>query len=221
MPSPAIVASRLLTLMVQPIFWLTSGATLLRIALGFLLALTCGIVLAALMCRFPLIDDFVRPALAVIRSAPVSSFILLAILWFAETAVPVFIVFLTVLPMIQENVVAGIRNTDRQLLEMGRVFRLSKWKTLTQISLPSIAPYLASACTTGLGFAWKSGIAAEVLCTPQFSIGRNLYETKLYLETPDLFAWTAFVVLLSILFERVFSKIMKIGLRYIPEEARV
>ncbi|MEL7610093.1 MAG: ABC transporter permease subunit [Bacillota bacterium] len=210
-----------MTLSVQPAFWLTSGASLLRIAIGFLLALTFGIALAAFMYRFPSVNDFFRPALAVVRSTPVSSFILLTILWFQETAVPVFIVFLTVLPIIQENVLAGIRNTDPQLLEMSRVFHLSRWKTVAKIYLPSIAPYLASACTTGLGFAWKSGIAAEVLCTPQFSIGRNLYETKLYLETPDLFAWTAFVILLSILFERAFSKIMRIGLKHIPEEARV
>ena len=107
-----------------------------------------------------------------------------------------------VLPMVWANVSQGIEATDAKLLEVARLFRFSRWKTLWKVYLPSVRPYFVAACTTGMGFAWKSGIAAEVLGTPRGTIGRELYNAKIYLETPDLFAWTAVVVLMSVLIEK-------------------
>ena len=107
-----------------------------------------------------------------------------------------------VLPIIWANVSEGIRNTDRQLLEMGRMFRFGPWKTAWRIFVPSILPYFMAGCTTGLGLAWKAGVAAEVLAMPRNSIGLQLYNAKVYLETSDLFAWTLVIILLSMLLEK-------------------
>ena len=59
---------------------------------------------------------------------------------------------------------------------------------------------------TGLGFAWKSGIAAEVIALPALSVGKNLYDTKIYLERADLFAWTLAVILLSLGLEALLKR---------------
>jgi NitT/TauT family transport system permease protein len=75
-------------------------------------------------------------------------------------------------------------------------------------------PYFRSACVTALGMAWKSGVAAEVLCQPRKAIGTQLYYAKIYLETENLFAWTAVVVLLSILMEKLFVGLM----RHLPNQ---
>ena len=64
-------------------------------------------------------------------------------------------------------------------------------------------PYFSAGCTTSLGLAWKAGIAAEVLSLPVSSIGRELYDSKIYIETADLFAWTLVVILMSMLLEVV------------------
>ena len=66
-----------------------------------------------------------------------------------------------------------------------------------------------TACTTGLGFAWKSGIAAEVICSPDRAIGTELRDAKAYLETPEVFAWTVTVVLLSVLLERLLLQLVQ------------
>ncbi len=63
-------------------------------------------------------------------------------------------------------------------------------------------PYITAAATTGLGFAWKSAIAAEVIVHPGLSIGKQIWEAKVYFDVADLFAWTMAVVLLSVLLER-------------------
>ena len=86
--------------------------------------------------------------------------------------------------------------------KVAAVFRMSWWKTLLRVRIPSVMPYFLTACTTGLGFAWKSGIAAEVICRPAASIGRQLQDAKTYLETPEVFAWTAVAVILSMALER-------------------
>ena len=110
--------------------------------------------------------------------------------------------FVVVFPMIYLNTMAGLEATDPQLLEMAQVFHISSWNRLWQIYRPAMAPYLLSACQVALGMSWKSGIAAEVIGTPEFSIGENLYMAKVFFSTDELFAWTAVVILLSVLFEK-------------------
>ena len=142
-------------------------------------------------------------------SAYFTSFIILVLLWLTASLTPVFIAFLMVLPIAWANVREGVMAVDAQLLEMAEVFQLPRAKKLRHIYLPSVLPQYLAACTTGFGFAWKSGVAAEVIARPALSIGKNLYESKLYLNTEELFAWTAMVILLSMLLERGMVRMMR------------
>lgn len=203
LPSPLAVLLRLGQLCTGADFWLTVASSLLRILLGFLLGVLFGTALAGLCWRFRLIDALARPLLGVLKSTPVASFIILALVWVKTTWLATVISFIMVLPLIYANVREGIDSADRQLLEMARVFRLSRRKTFRYCYLPAILPFFLSAISSALGFAWKSGIAAEVLGRPARAIGSQIYDSKIYLETPDLFAWTLVVILLSVLLERL------------------
>ena len=66
-----------------------------------------------------------------------------------------------------------------------------------------------AAVTTAMGLAWKSGVAAEVLCIPRPAIGTQIYNSKLYLDIPDLFAWTVAVVALSLLLEGLLRALLE------------
>lgn len=203
LPSPLAVLLRLGQLCTGADFWLTVASSLLRILLGFLLGVLFGTALAGLCWRFRLIDALARPLLGVLKSTPVASFIILALVWVKTTWLATVISFIMVLPLIYANVREGIDSADRQLLEMAQVFRLSRRKTFRYCYLPAILPFFLSAVSNALGFAWKSGIAAEVLGRPARAIGSQIYDSKIYLETPDLFAWTLVVILLSVLLERL------------------
>lgn len=203
LPSPLAVLLRLGQLCTGADFWLTVASSLLRILLGFLLGVLFGTALAGLCWRFRLIDALARPLLEVLKSTPVASFIILALVWVKTTWLATVISFIMVLPLIYANVREGIDSADRQLLEMAQVFRLSRRKTFRYCYLPAILPFFLSAISSALGFAWKSGIAAEVLGRPARAIGSQIYDSKIYLETPDLFAWTLVVILLSVLLERL------------------
>ena len=203
LPSPLAVLLRLGQLCTGADFWLTVASSLLRILLGFLLGVLFGTALAGLCWRFRLIDALARPLLGVLKSTPVASFIILALVWVKTTWLATVISFIMVLPLIYANVREGIDSADRQLLEMAQVFRLSRRKTFRYCYLPAILPFFLSAVSSALGFAGKSGLAAEGLGRPARAIGSQIYDSKIYLETPDLFAWTLVVILLSVLLERL------------------
>lgn len=201
--SPLAVAKRLFELLQTADFWQKTGASLLGITAGYLLGIFAGTVLAVLTSLSDWLYTIFRPMLTVIKSTPVVSFIILALVWMQKTAVPIFISFLMVTPMVWANLSGGIRETDRNLLEMARAYGLTRRQIVRNIYLPSVMPSLLTALTTAIGFAWKAGIAAEVISTPRNSIGAQLYNAKVYLETADLFSWTVVVVLLSMLFEKL------------------
>lgn len=201
--SPVQTLYRLVELSRQREFWISAGVSLCSVTAGFVCASVLGILLGALCMRFAFLYRLVYPLLSAVKATPVASFIILALVWLQTARVPAFIAALIVLPIVFGNVCQGVAATDRELLEMARVFRLGRWKTLRSIYLPSLAPYLTAAFTTGAGLAWKSGVAAEVLANTRNSIGGNIYSAKIYLETADLFAWTAVVILLSVVLERL------------------
>ena len=140
---------------------------------------------------------------------PVASFIILALVWIKSAYLAVFISFLMVLPIIWTTVQSGIEGLDRKYLEMAQVFGLSSAKTLFQIKIPFIMPSFIASATSALGFAWKSGVAAEVICRPANSLGKLLQDAKLYLETPRVFAVTATVALLSLLLELIIKRVTR------------
>ncbi len=204
LPTPLSVLQTLGELVVSLLFWKAVALSLLRIAVGFLAAVIAGTLLAVLCHWLPLLQALFSPILHCIRAAPIASFIILTLVWVHVEAVPILISFLMVLPIVFVNVQEGIHRTDKQLLEMAKAYRLPTGRVIKHLYIPSIRPFLMTACVNGLGFAWKSGIAAEVICRPDFSIGRQLQSAKLLLETPEVFAWTAVVVVLSLLFEKLF-----------------
>lgn len=201
--SPARAFARLWALLGRAEFWGAVLQTCLRVLLGFFGALLCGGALAVLTARSRILFALFSPLMWIVRSTPVASFIILTLVWFYTGFIPAFIAFLMVLPLVWQNLSAGIGGVDRELLEMARVFRLSPLRRARYIYLPAILPYFTAAVTTGMGFAWKSVIAAEVIARPRQSMGGNIYNAKIYLEIPDLFAWTIAVVLLSLLLEKL------------------
>ncbi len=203
LPSPFAVAASLWTMGSQSAFWLSACFSLLRVFLGFLLGLLLGCAIAGITCRWECGQAFLAPFLAIAKATPVASFILLALVWIRTDGVPIFATSVVVLPLVWANVSAGIHAVDPLLLEMAKAFRMRKQSMFTKLYWPTIRPYFKAALATGVGMAWKAGVAAEVICTPKLAVGSRLFDAKIYLETPALFANTVVVILLSILLENL------------------
>ncbi|MGI5891312.1 MAG: ABC transporter permease [Bacillota bacterium] len=207
--SPWVVLKTLVELVRQTDFWQAISFSFFRIVLGFIIAVVCGVGLAILSSQIYWIKVLVNPLASVVKSTPVASFIILALIWITSKNLSVFISFLMVFPIIYTNTLHGILNTDKKMLEMAQVFHISAGKKFLNIYLPEVMPFFVSACSVSLGICWKSGIAAEVIGLPSGSIGEKLYHAKIYLNTGDLFAWTAVIILISILFEKVFLSLLQ------------
>jgi NitT/TauT family transport system permease protein len=200
---PWQVAVRLVQLVPTLDFWTAVGRTFGRITLGFLLAAVVGVLLAALSAWSRWAAALIAPLVATVRSTPVVSFIILVLIWTDTARLTTIVSFLMTVPIVHATVFTGIAERPRALLEMASVFRVAAWRRFLAIDVPGVLPYFAAGCRTGVGLAWKSGIAAEVIGLPSGTIGERLYQGRLYLETADVFAWTAVVVLVAFAFERL------------------
>ena len=201
--SPARTFGALLSLLREGAFYRAVLGSLMRICAGFALALALGIALGALSFVVGWVRALLHPVVSMVKATPVASFVILALIWISSKNLSIFISFLMVFPIMYENMLAGLESADPKLLEMGRVFQLSRLSRIRAIYLPAAYPFLLSAARLSLGMCWKSGIAAEVIGQPRQSIGAELNQAKLFFNTPDLFAWTVTIIVVSVVFERL------------------
>lgn len=175
----------------------TIGRGLAGFIISLALALFMGIP-AGLNTTFRL---FLNPLLITFRSTPVISLILLSIIWLGNEMVPVFIAILTMFPIICTNIIDGIRNVDKDLIEMGRTYKINENRIIREIYLPSISPFLTSGISNALGFGWRAIIIGEVLAQPGFGVGTQMQNAQIFLQVSELIAWTLIAILVSSIFE--------------------
>lgn len=197
-------------------FWRTVCASYGRIAAGFLTGSLCGILLAAGSLKWKLMEEALSPFMNLIKAIPVASFTVLLLIWWGAPWLSTSICFLVVLPQIYVSTLEGLKSTDHKLLEMAEVFHMPFWNRLFYIYRPALKPFLSGGFQIAAGMAWKSGVAAEVIGTPDDSIGERLYLSKIYLDTADVLAWTAVTILLSIVTERLVLWCLACFLRWEP-----
>lgn len=211
MPSPAETFSSLGGLVITGEFWLSIVFTLYRVVFGVAVSFVLGIALAYAAAHVSMIENLLRPVVAAIKSTPVMSIIVIALVWFSASFVPVFSCILLCFPIFYTNTLTGIRSVEKNFLELAKVYRIPRKRVLREVTLPSILPHIYSALSVCLGFSWKSVVAAEVLSSPKYSMGFNLYATKLYLDTPQLFAWTIAIIIISLIVEKVLKQLLPKG----------
>ncbi len=203
LPSPESTYKALLRISKRAGFWQTIFNTFSKIAKGFLLALIAGTILSVISAFVKIIDVLVSPFMRLLKTVPVASFIILALLWVKSDKLSVLISFVMVTPVVYINILQSFDNVDNNLLEMADIFNVGLLRRLRFIYVPALVSGFMSACKIGLGFCFKAGIAAEIIGLPFQSIGSELYKSKLYLMTDELFAWTVVIVLMSAFFEGV------------------
>lgn len=211
MPSPAETFAALAGLIVQTNFWISIGATFYRVAMGLVISFVAGVLLALFASRSAMLRSLLRPVVAATKATPVVSIILLALVWFSSSTVPIVSCVLLCFPIFFANTLAGIQTVDKDLLELAGVFHVRRGRVVREVIVPSVLPDVYSAISICLGFSWKSVVAAEVLSSPKYALGYEMYKTKLYLQTPELFAWTVAIIVISLIVEKGLKHLMPKG----------
>jgi NitT/TauT family transport system permease protein len=196
LPSPRSVVFGLGAIVISGEIWRHTGASLARIVAGFgaavLVALALG--LAAFLSR--LARTVVHDVVTVLNSTSVFVWIVISLIWFGlSNWAPIFTTFMITLPVVAANIVEGVENVDRRLLEMGDVYRLSGGEKFHAIVIPSIQPYLLAGMKVGFGLALKVSVVAEIFGVTS-GIGYIMNYSREILATQMVFAWALVMILI-------------------------
>ena len=206
-PSPGSTLEALWRIVAEGESYFVISASIYRTVLALIFSAAIGIPLGALCGISKNFYDLFNPMIVILRSTPVISIIIIAIIWFPSTQVPIFAGFLMCFPVIFTATAAGVRSTDVKLLEMCLIYRIPKRRVLSSVYFPSALPYINAGMITSIGMGWKAVAAAEVLSMPKYSIGANLFFAKTFLDPSSLFAWTFVIIILSYIFEGLYGKV--------------
>lgn len=208
-PTPVSTVGAFLRLCKDSEFWLSAISSLYRVLAGYLLAVAVGTVFAFISERISVVGEFFSPILRLMRAVPVAAFIILVFLWVPDRNIPALIAFLTVLPLIWISCQQALSTVDKSLIEMSKVMGMKKGKIFRYIVFPSIKPVYTASLVTGLGFAWKSGVAAEVISRTEISLGNLLWVGKNAIDYDEVFAVTAVIVIFSIALEQLLGFLLR------------
>lgn len=205
LPMPQHVLIAFWELIKTPVFWSSTLFSLYRVVLGVTASFVVGCITAYALSKSKIADALISPLLSVIKATPVACFIVIIWVWVNDTShLPTFIASLIVIPIVCSNVLQGISSIDKELTEVAKIYKFSPLKKFKCLYLPSIAPFVLSSLRSSLGMAWKASVAAEMIVLAKNSIGKEIYNTKLYsMDEATVFAWTIVVIVLSVILEKL------------------
>jgi NitT/TauT family transport system permease protein len=185
-PSPAEVFERAVSAFDSPVFMMNIGISMRRILLGFGIAAALGVPLGLLMGRFRLVHEFIFPVAEVLRPIPAIAWVPMSImLWPTSEASIVFITFLGSFFPILINTLHGMATLDKVLVRAARCLGASELSLFLTVYLPGTLPHIFTGLTVGMGVAWVSLIAAEMI-SGQFGIGYFTWEAYSLVQYADI-----------------------------------
>jgi NitT/TauT family transport system permease protein len=218
LPDPLSVLADCAQLITDSSFANMLGMTCARALFSFLVSLALSALLGFCSGAWPSFAMALKPWMAVIKSTPVVSFILIALLWFGSSIVPIFVAVLMTLPVMTEAIATGVRSSDPKLIEMSRVYRFSARDRIMHIQVPSAMPFFLGGAGASLGLTWKVVVAGEILSVPKFGIGSAMQTAKVHLETSRVFSLTIAAILLSVATEFLFNQLVRFSKRHMIRE---
>lgn len=211
-PSIIDLGKQILALFLSDDFFLSVSITVLRGIVGFVFAFILAFAFGTIALFSIFWKDFFHPIIVITRSIPVISFVLIALLWFSPPYLPVFIAVITMFPILFQNILTGLEQTDIKWLEMAKVFGKSSAIRFFSIYLPASKSFIFDGISTAMGFGWRAIIIGEVLAQPIHGIGTSMKNAQSFINVSELIAWTVIAVGVSYLFEYILRFIRSIRL---------
>ena len=209
LPSPLLVFKRFLDLLVQKEFYLAILSSIGKIMIGFVISIFFGLILAFISYKSNLFYDFINPIILIFRSIPLASLVIFLLFWVKSTNLSILVSFIMAMPIIYTNTYEGLKSIDKKLIQMADIYKIKEFDRIWSIYLVKTKTFISSSIISVSGLVLKAGIAAEVIGLPENSIGKSLYNSKIYLDMPSLLAWTLAILILSFLFEYALKLILE------------
>jgi taurine transport system permease protein len=160
------------------------GASLLRVLVGTVLALAASIPLGIAMGVSPIVSGFLTPPLRFFSVLAGIAWIPIATLWFGYGFGAItFVIFNAVFFIVTYNTLLGVSTIPLQVRNAAASLGAGRWSMLTEVLLPGALPNIVTGIRTGLGFAWRGLIAAEMIATNaglgyMLFVARDFYRTE-------------------------------------------
>ena len=200
-------------------FWLAFFYTVLRTAFAFVISFVVSAVLVVLGVIFKPFNSFIRPFMSVFRTIPTLAIVLILLLWRIPAIAPVIVTILVLLPMIYSQLTTAVNGVDEEIIEMAKVYKISKSERLTKIYLPLISPAVLSQTGANISLGLKVMISAEVLAITYSSLGGLMQDARFYTDMPRLAALTIITVLVGLLIDICFSVLERVTFKWSRKEA--
>jgi NitT/TauT family transport system permease protein len=215
LPSPYRAFESLASMMATGAFYRDVATTILRCIMGMTISFVAGTASAFLAYRFSTVRSLMVAPVLVFKATPVMAIILILLLSLQSNHVPVAVCFLMCFPVVYTNLLAGFDNIELEHIELSKFYRLGMADTLRFVHLPSVMPQISTSLNLIAGLSWKTVVAAEVLAAPNVSMGYNLFISKVFLQTANLFAWLIAIICLSMIFEKIIKLAIK---QFLPKD---
>jgi NitT/TauT family transport system permease protein len=204
LPGPVGVVRRLIELFMMPEFLWHAFTSAWRVLVSIAAALLIGGGLAFLSRSAPwleaVVDERIKP---VLNSFPSIGWAILAAIWFEPGDFGVIFVEVAILiPFCLINIAEGLRNIDRELMEMGQSFTRRRLRILWRLTLPLLVPYGLSATRIAYGIAWKIALVAELLGAPS-GLGYLMLRAQTAADSTTFLATCFAIVLMFVAGERL------------------
>ncbi len=207
---PIGVLKRLIEDLQTKDYYKTVGASLIRMNAGLVLGVLLAVLLSICAWKQKIVEEFLAPLVQFLKAAPIACFIVLLLIWVGSKNLAFYVALLVTFPPVYLNLVEGFKHIPSAQMEVAKVFGMPFKNSLKYIYLPNVEPYLMSALSLAVGMAFKAGVAAEIIGTPDFSMGERIYMSKIYLDTAGVLSWMLTVILVSYVCENVFVILAKL-----------
>ena len=176
--------------------------TLSRFFISIVFSLILAIIFSVASYRYEVISFLLFPFIIFLRAVPTIAIIIVVLIWSSVERVPIVVGMLILFPILYESILGGIKNVDKNLLKMSKVFKVPTKRVVRDIYIPSIYYSISSNIPSYIGLTFKVIIAGEVLSQESLSIGGEIFINKIYLESSNIFAWIIVVIVLNYFLEK-------------------
>ncbi|MFJ4839826.1 ABC transporter permease [Streptomyces sp. NPDC088746] len=203
LPGPAAVADRAGELIADGTLADDSLASLRRVLSGFALGTLLAVPVGFLMGWYPVARGLLEPYVQFFRTVPPLAMIPLAIVLLGIGEVPkVFVIFLAAFLSSVVAAFQGVVGVDRTLIDAARVLGARDGTIFLKVVVPASAPFILVGMRIGLGSAWGTLVAAELIAA-QEGLGYRMQNAQLYYDLPTIFVGLITIGLLGLLMDRL------------------
>lgn len=189
----------------QTELFLDAGWSLLRVLLGFGVAVLVAVPLGVLMGWSKKASYVINPVVEILRPIPPIAWIGLGTLWFGLGLLSaIFLVFIGVFFPVLLNTISGVRNVDKKLLEVAYTFGASDFEVLKKVVIPAALPTIYTGMRVGMGIGWMCVVAAEMI-NPQHGLGDLILTSSTFLRTDRVLVGMIMIGILGLVINTIFQ----------------